>query len=50
MSEVLILAALGAVAVIAAVLSFIAWYLLADRPPAPADPEDSRFDSDPPSV
>ena len=50
MTEALILAALGAVAVIAAVLSFIAWHLLARRPPDPEEPGDTRFDSDHPAI
>ena len=48
MSDMLIVAALVAVAVIAAVLSFVAWYLLARRPPG--QERKPRLDSDDPSV
>ena len=48
MSEALILAALAGVAVIAAVLSLIAWYLLTRRPERDTDP--TRLDSGDPGV
>jgi hypothetical protein len=43
-SDALILSALIGVAIIAAVLSFVAWYLLARRPPGRE--RKGRFDSD----
>jgi NADH:ubiquinone oxidoreductase subunit 3 (subunit A) len=44
MNDMLILLALIAVAVIAAILSFVAWYLLARRPSG--QERKGRFDSD----
>lgn len=44
MNDTLILLALIAVAIIAAILSFVAWYLLARRPPGRE--KKARFDSD----
>ena len=35
MSEALVIAGLATVAVVSAVLSFVAWWLLAHRPPNP---------------
>ena len=48
MNDALIVAALAAVAIIAAVLSFVAWHLLGRRSPDPADP--AQLDSEDPPV
>jgi hypothetical protein len=50
MSDALIVAALSAVAVIAATLSFVAWYLLRRRLPLPDEPRQPQLDSDDPDV
>ena len=49
MNDALIVAALAAVAVIAAVLSFVAWHLLGRRPPDPLG-EPTQLDSEDPPV
>ncbi len=48
MSDALIVAALAGVALIAAILSFVAWHLLARRPPS--DSTRTGFDSGDPDV
>ncbi len=50
MNDALIVAALSAVAIIAAVLSFVAWHLLGRRPPDPGEPEEPQLDSEDPRV
>jgi hypothetical protein len=49
-SDALIIAALAGVAIIAAVLSFMAWSLLGRRPPDSAEPEEPQLDSEDPTV
>jgi hypothetical protein len=49
-SGALIVAALAAVALIAAILSFAAWYMLARRPSEPEREQEERFDSEDPVV
>ena len=50
MNDTVIVAALAAVAVIAAVLSFAAWHLLGRRPSSPEEPGEAQLDSEDPSV
>lgn len=50
MKDAVIVAALAAVAVIAAVLSFAAWHLLGRRPLSPEEPDNPQLDSEDPSV
>lgn len=49
MSDGLIVAALTAVAIIAAVLSFVAWHLLGRRPTEQTEPEETQLDSEDPA-
>jgi len=49
-NDALIVAALAAVAVIAAVLSFVAWHLLGRRPGEPTQSEEPQLDSEDPGV
>ena len=46
MNDGLIVAALTAVAIIAAILSFVAWQLLGRRPTEQTEPEESQLDSE----
>ena len=46
MSEALVIVALATVAVVSAVLSFVAWWLLGRRPPTPEIDERSEVDAD----
>ena len=47
MSEALMIAALATVAVVSAMLSFVAWWLLGRRPPTPDLDDRSDIDGDP---
>jgi hypothetical protein len=49
-NDALIVAALAAVVVIAAVLSFVAWHLLGRRPAEPTDRDEPQLDSEDPRV
>ena len=50
MNDALIVAALSGVAIIAAVLSFVAWHLLARRPAETGEPEEPQLDSKDPGI
>ena len=50
MKDALIVAALAGVALIAAILSFVAWHLLGRRTTDPTDEERARLDSEDPPV
>jgi hypothetical protein len=45
-SDALIIAALTGVAIIAAVLSFVAWHLLGRPPASPDEPAEPQLDSE----
>jgi hypothetical protein len=49
-SDILIIAALAGVTLIAATLSFVAWHLLGRRPETPDEPERPQLDSEDPPV